>query len=127
MKRQKRNPMHRAYNRGYLAGISGKSKSLCAAYSEVKRVYVESLGDAEAKFTANDVKDFFASADAACLSRIQPLVCKTLIKPGDTLIVPWGWLVAEQFVNGKVKGGLRWLEISEESSLAFEKNVMPCC
>ncbi|KZY72166.1 ribosome modulation factor [Oleiphilus sp. HI0071] len=34
MKRQKRNPMHRAYNRGYLAGISGKSKSLCAAYSE---------------------------------------------------------------------------------------------
>ncbi len=26
--------MHRAYNRGYLAGISGKSKSLCTAYSE---------------------------------------------------------------------------------------------
>ncbi len=34
MKRQKRDPMQRAYNRGYQAGLAGKSKSLCAGYSD---------------------------------------------------------------------------------------------
>ena len=100
--------------------LVGERSVICASYSEVKRVYVESVDDPDAKFTANDVKDFFALSDAATLARLGPVVCKTLIKPGDTLIVPWGWLVAEQSVNGQIDGGLRWLEISEESSLAFE-------
>ncbi len=29
MRRQKRDLVERAYNRGYLAGLSGRSKSLC--------------------------------------------------------------------------------------------------
>ena len=29
MKRQKRNPMDKAYQRGFLAGLEGRSKTLC--------------------------------------------------------------------------------------------------
>ena len=41
MKRQKRNAMQRIFNKGYRAGVNGKSKSLCPSeQSEQKQVWL---------------------------------------------------------------------------------------
>ena len=47
MKRQKRDMYARAYKRGYLAGVSGKSKESCPLeQAEVRSEIIELVGDA---------------------------------------------------------------------------------
>ena len=85
----------------------------------VFRQHLEDTGeDATTNVTPQTVCDLFSEATELQLASMDFTV-RTRAGPGSLLYVPWGWVVCERTINGKLVIGLRWLSVSDWCSPAL--------
>ena len=49
------------------------------------------------------------------------------VVPGDLLVLPWGWAVAEQSLNNEINSGVRWIDMREEGTPGLRALMSMVC
>ena len=115
--------------------LSGTRVVVLACYSELTEFYKSTVAPT-ATITYENVMDFFGSVPfnkqihetkmkqkskqvdlkvhTNFLTKVKVLAAKVV--PGDLIVIPWGWAVAEQVLNNAENVGIRWVDMVEDGT-----------